>query len=61
MEYPTKAAAKRAVDGLKLEINVEAISTRAEPLTVDQLIEHYMRTELSEASRKNDPNPGSLH
>jgi integrase len=51
-QYPTKAMAKRAVDGLNLEINIAAVSLNPEPLTVDQLIEHYRRTELNEANRK---------
>ena len=51
-QYPTKATAKRAVDGLNLEINIEAVSVNPEPLTVDKLIEHYRRTELNEANRK---------
>lgn len=49
-EYPTKAQAKRAVDGLRLEINMEASSTSV--LSVDELIEHYRQTELSDANAK---------
>lgn len=50
IKYPTKAQAKRAVDGLRLEINMEASSTSV--LSVDELIEHYRQTELSDANAK---------
>jgi len=40
------------VDGLKLEINMEAVAVNPEPLTVDQLIEHYQRAELCAANSK---------
>jgi integrase len=52
IQYPTRTSALRAVDGLKLEINMEAVAASPEPLTVDQLIEHYQRTELSVANCK---------
>lgn len=49
-EYPTKALARHAVDGLRLEINVETSTTSI--LTVDELIQHYRETELSEQNSK---------
>jgi integrase len=51
-EIPSRAAALRAVEGLRLDINTEAISVSSDPLTVDQLIEHYAQTELTEANVK---------
>ena len=52
IQFPSKASALRAVDGLKLDINMETVAANPEPLTVDQLIEHYQRTELSAANSK---------
>jgi integrase len=40
------------VEGLRLDINTKAISVSSDPLTVDQLIEHYAQTELTEANVK---------
>lgn len=50
-EYPTKFAALKAIDGLRLEVNVEAV-TNATPVTVDQVIAHYKETELADTNRK---------
>lgn len=52
LQFPTRGAAWRAVDGLKIEINTEAIASNPDPLTVDELIEHYRRTELGERNSK---------
>lgn len=49
-EYPTEAAAWKAVDGLQLEINSDAVSTAK--VTVDQLIAHYKDVELAESNIK---------
>jgi integrase len=49
-QYPTKSAALRAVEGLQLDINVEAVSTSA--LTVDEVIAHYKDIELADANSK---------
>src|ERR1700761_5711151 len=49
-DFPTKALAKREVDGLRLEINTEANSTSK--LTVDEVIEHFVLTELCESNSK---------
>jgi integrase len=40
------------VDGLRLDINSEAVAANPEPLLVDQLIEHYRLTELTDANSK---------
>jgi integrase len=50
-EYPTKSAALKAVDGLRLEVNIEAV-TNATPVSVDQIIAHYKETELADTNRK---------
>jgi integrase len=47
---PSKAAAMRAVEGLRLDINTESGCTA--PLTIGQLIEHYRLTELGESNSK---------
>lgn len=50
-EYPTKSMALKAVDGLRLEVNVGAF-TDSTPITVDQVIAHYKETELADTNRK---------
>jgi integrase len=50
LDYPTKSAALKAVEGLKLDINTEAVS--AAPLTVDQIIAHYKSIELADTNSK---------
>jgi integrase len=50
-EYPTKFTALKAVDGVRLEVNVEAASSSA-PITVDEVIAHYKETELADTNRK---------
>ena len=49
-EFPTKAAAKKQIDGLRLDINNEASSVSV--MTVDELIAHYRLIELSDVNRK---------
>jgi integrase len=50
--FPSRAAAMRAVDGLRLDINTEAVSVSADPITISQLIEHYRHTELCDSNNK---------
>ncbi|MGD0443164.1 MAG: site-specific integrase [Edaphobacter sp.] len=50
VEFTSKAAALRAVSGLRIEINSESDS--AGPTTIEQLIDHYTLTELSDANPK---------
>jgi integrase len=50
-EFPTKSAALKAVDGLRLEANVEA-ATNSAPIIVDEVIAHYKETELADTNRK---------
>jgi integrase len=49
-EYPTKSSALKAVEGLQLDINAEAVSSA--PLTVAQVIAHYKDVELTDANSK---------
>jgi integrase len=51
-EFTTRAAALRAVEGLRLDINSAAESKGADPVTVDQVIEHYRLIELSDSNVK---------
>jgi integrase len=49
-DFPTKALAKREVDGLRIEINNEANSLSK--MTIHELIEHFILTELCESNPK---------
>ena len=49
-DYPTKSAAHLAVEGLRLDINIEAANTV--PLTIDQVTAHYKEFELSDLNSK---------
>jgi hypothetical protein len=40
------------VEGLRLDVNADALSVSSDPFTVDQLIEHYRQTELTDANAK---------
>ena len=50
-EYRTKAAARHAVDGLRLEIN-STVASPAASHTIAELITHYCDTELGDESAK---------
>jgi integrase len=50
-EYPTKSSALKAIDGLRLEANAEAVIASS-PLTIDQLIAHYKDIELADTNSK---------
>ncbi|CAN5582122.1 hypothetical protein BH10ACI4_BH10ACI4_08550 [soil metagenome] len=52
LDYPSKSAAMRAVDGLRLDINLQAVAESSSPLTIRELIAHYCQTELSDANSK---------
>src|SRR5579863_10577648 len=49
-DYPTKSAALKAVEGLKLDINIEV--TNAGPTLVSELISHYVGIELADSNGK---------
>jgi integrase len=51
-EYRTEAAAKKAVNALRIDINKESTQAGLRPLTVEQLIAHYKEKELSENGLK---------
>src|ERR1700686_5310898 len=51
-QYPTKTAALKAVEGLRLDINAEAVSTPGHELTVDEVIAHYKEVELADSNSK---------
>jgi integrase len=50
--HPSKAAALKAIDGLRLEINKEAPVGVFKPLGIGQLVQHYRETELAESAPK---------
>jgi integrase len=49
-QLPTKSAALREVDGLRLDINTESVSNS--PMTVKQLVDHYCLLELGDDAEK---------
>jgi integrase len=51
-QFPTEAAALRAANGVRTDINQQSASARSVPATVQQLIEHYRLKELPE---ENEP------
>jgi integrase len=51
-DYPSKAAALRAVEGLRLNINAEVLSGNSELHLVGELIDHYRETELCDSNSK---------
>ncbi|WP_353073078.1 tyrosine-type recombinase/integrase [Tunturiibacter gelidoferens] len=53
-DFPSKAAAMSAVEGLRLDINTESVASSSAPLTINQLIDHYRRTELADDSPKTN-------
>jgi len=50
--FPSGAAARRAVDGLELDINTESVSGAFASLTINELIEHYRLIELADSNSK---------
>src|SRR5579859_1550843 len=50
-QYPTKSAANKKVDALRIDINKETPRSVIEPLTVEQLIAHYKAKELNESNQ----------
>lgn len=51
-DFTSRAAALRAVEGLRLDINTNTVSSSSAPFRVDQLIGHYRLTELCESAPK---------
>jgi integrase len=60
-EFKTKAAARRAVDGLRLEVNAEAPIIRMRNLTVGELVAHYKETELSPERNRKSPSTRKVY
>jgi integrase len=52
-DFPTKAAAMRAVEGMRLDINAEVGSSSRTALTVSQVIDHYREKELGDDDKKS--------
>ncbi len=50
IEYPTRALAEAAVNGLRVAINQDHYRQRQQSITVNDLIDHYIATELAEKS-----------
>jgi integrase len=51
-EYPTRSAARKAADAIRIHINKETPHAALHPLTCEQLTAHYVERELSEDNRK---------
>ena len=47
-QYPTEAAALRAADAVRTDINQQSTSARSAPATLQQLVEHYQLKELDQ-------------
>ncbi len=50
-QYPVRAAARKAVDALRIHVNKETPRAALQPLSCEQLITHYVERELSEGNR----------
>jgi integrase len=51
-EYRTESDAKKAIEGLRLDVNKESTRTSCTGITVEQLVAHYIDKELSDGSSK---------
>jgi integrase len=60
-EYRTKAAAWKAVDALRIDINENSDPVGLRPLTVEQLIAHYKLKELSGTGFKKTPSTVAVY
>jgi integrase len=60
-EFKTHAAAKKAVDGLRLEVNVEGPIVTARTLTVRELVAHFQETELCVGSTRKSPSTRKVY
>lgn len=57
----SRAAAQKAVDGLRLEINAEAPIVASRSLTVGELVAHYQTTELAETNISKSPSTRKVY
>lgn len=46
-QYPTKEEALHAVNGLRMQINADRNRRPVRPISIEDLIDHYLQTELS--------------
>ena len=46
-EYPEEAAAQMAANGIRMRINAEVLRQRLTPILINDLIDHYISTDLS--------------
>ena len=51
-QYRTESVAQKAVGALRININQETAQSVVQPLTVEQLVQHYTEKELSADSKK---------
>ena len=51
-QYPTRSAARKAVDALRVHVNTETSHTLLQPLTCEQIVAHYLAKELAEENHK---------
>jgi integrase len=51
-QYPTRSAAQKAADALRVHVNRETPRSMLQPLTCEQLIAHYAERELAEDNHK---------
>jgi integrase len=49
-EYPTETSARKALDAFKMDVNAESVSISM--MTISELAEHYIETELCEGRGK---------
>lgn len=59
--YKSRAAALRAVDGLRLEVNAEAPIARMRNLTMGELVAHYQETELAPERKTKSPSTRKVY
>ena len=50
-QYPTRSAARKAADPLRVHVNTEASHTLLQPLTCEQIVAHYVAKELAEENQ----------
>jgi integrase len=59
--YKSRAAAQRAVDGLRLEVNAEAPIVKMRNTTVAELVAHYKETELTAERNRKSPSTRKVY
>lgn len=59
--YKSRAAAQRAVDGLRLEVNAEAPIVKMRSITVGELVSHYKEAELTAERNRKSPSTRKVY